>query len=83
MTDPFVLTIIYKGAASQYTAQLMLRGYTHAFKVLINETEVYFEPDEEGSYRAIQMPGQDAAAVAAIDIHILELVQQQITSLLS
>jgi hypothetical protein len=83
MTDPFILTVNHKGHDSDYPAQLLLLGYTHKFKVQVNETEVYFEPDEEGLYRVVQMPGQDLSSLAAIDPHLLELLQQKLVEILS
>ncbi len=83
MTDPFVLTVNYNGKILEYTAQLMLLGYTHKFKVHIEETEVYFEPDEEGLYRVVQMPGQDITTLTAIDPRLLELLQQKLVEILS
>jgi len=82
MTDPFILTVNYKGHDSDYPAQLLLLGYTHKFKVQVNETEVYFEPDEEGQYRVVQAPGQETAAMAAIDHVLLGLLQQKIAEIL-
>jgi len=83
MTDSFILSVNYKGTALDFTAQLMLQGYTHKFKVLINTTDVYFEPDEEGIYRAIKMPGQEEKDLAAIDRDLLSLIQQKITTILA
>ena len=82
MTDPFILTVNYKGSELDYSAQLLLQGYTHKFKVLINDTEVFFEPDEEGQYRVVQAPGQEAAALAALDQGLLALLQQKIAEIL-
>jgi hypothetical protein len=83
MTDHFILTVNYKGHDSDYPAQLLLQGYTHKFKVRINDTEVFFEPDEEGLYRVVQMPGQDLSSLATIDPHLLELLQQKLVEILS
>ena len=83
MTDPFILTVKHNGEDAGYTAQLLLQGYSHKFKVLVNDMEVYFEPDEEGLYRVIQLPGQDAAALNAIDKHLLALIQQQLAAILA
>ena len=83
MTDPFILTVHYKNAELHFTAHLQLRGYRHKFRVLINETEVYFEPDEEGQYRAVKMPGQNEKDIAAIDTGLLYAVQQKIASILA
>ncbi len=83
MTDPFVLTVNYKGKPTDFDAQLVVQGYSHKFKVLIGETEVYFEPDEEGLYRAVRMPGQDEKEIAAIDRGLLELITQKIAGILA
>ena len=83
MTEPFTLTVNYKDSALDYPAQLMMLGYTHKFKVQIGAAEVYFEPDEEGLYRVVQMPGQDPATLTAIDPHLLKLLQQKLVEILS
>ena len=83
MTEPFQLSVNYKGSQQLFTAQLMLQGYTHRFKVLVNDQEIYFEPDEEGSYRAVQQPGQDMNKLATIDKNLLALIQEQITTILA
>lgn len=56
MTDEFTLSVNYKGQEHHFTARLIMQGYAHKFQVMVYETEVYFEPDEEGSYRAVKMP---------------------------
>jgi hypothetical protein len=55
-------------------------GYTHRIRVMIEALEVFFEPDEEGSYRAITAPENvkalektDKALLAAI-IRSIEFV---------
>jgi hypothetical protein len=59
MEDPSILTVNYKAVDKVFNARLLLQGYTHKIKVQIGETEVFFEPDEEGGYRAIKMPWQE------------------------
>jgi uncharacterized membrane-anchored protein len=83
MTDPFLLTVHYQGEDRDYTAQLIIRGYTHQFKITIDNSEVYFEPDEEGQYRAVQQTGQDVGALARIDIRLLALLQEQLAAIRS
>lgn len=83
MTEPFMLTVNYKGSGTDYPAQLMLLGYSHKFKVQVNGNEVYFEPDEEGLYRVVQMPGQDVETLMAIDPQLLALLQQKLVEILS
>jgi hypothetical protein len=55
MTDEFNLEIKYKGQLKELSAQLLLQGYTHKFKVLVVRLEVFFKPDEEGGYRAVRI----------------------------
>ena len=50
MTDDFILEVTHRHQQYQFTARLLLQGYTHKFLVLVDDTEVYFEPDEEGSW---------------------------------
>jgi hypothetical protein len=83
MTEPFMLTVTYKSSTIDYPAQLMMLGYTHKFKVQIDGNEVYFEPDEEGLYRVVQMPGQEIETLTAIDPRLLELLQQKLVEILS
>ena len=67
MTDDFILEVNYLGVDQQYTGNLLLQGYTHKIRVLINETEVFFEPDEEGKSRVVRMPGQDEQKLEKVD----------------
>lgn len=53
MNEPFELPVTYKGEDLLLPAQLLNYGYTHKFKVTVDEQEVLFEPDEERVYRAI------------------------------
>ena len=59
MGADFVLTVIHKGQKTDYVARLLLQGYTYKIIVAIGDTEVCFEPDEEGSFRVVKMPDQD------------------------
>ncbi len=83
MTDPFILAINYKGKELPLTAQLIMQGYSHKFKVLVNDMEVYFEPDEEGTYRAVMMPGQDEEVLLKTDPELLSLIAQKIAAVLA
>ena len=56
MEDPFELPVLYKGEEILFPAQLKQFGYSHRFVVDVYGTEVYFEPDEERSYRAMIDP---------------------------
>ena len=56
MDEPFDLPVVYKGEEQLLPAQLVQQGYMHKFEVLVQGTAIYFEPDEEGNYRALVDP---------------------------
>ena len=53
MNELFVVSVNYQDTKQEFKARLERWGYTHRISVLIEETTVIFEPDEEGSYRAL------------------------------
>ncbi|WP_439697461.1 hypothetical protein ACFGVS_03400 [Mucilaginibacter sp. AW1-7] len=53
MNEPFNIPVIYDGTEHEFKARFERWGYTHRISVLIDETTVTFEPDEEGGYRAL------------------------------
>ncbi len=83
MTEDFILDINYKGEDRAYKANLILQGYSHRFRVLAEGREIFFEPDEQGGYRAVQMPGQDPKEMEKIDRNLLALLGERITSILA
>jgi hypothetical protein len=83
LTDEFDLIINYGGERKHFPANLLLQGYTHKFKVIIDAKEVFFEPDEEGSYRAVIMQGQDEKVLSKIDKNLLRAIQEKIESILA
>lgn len=56
MTDPFELPVLYNGNELLFPARLQQLGYTHRFVVDVYGQEVFFEPDEERTYRAVLDP---------------------------
>lgn len=56
MDDVFDLPVTYQGEDLLFPARLQQTGYTHRFEVEVHGTVVYFEPDEERSYRALVDP---------------------------
>jgi lipoprotein NlpI len=81
MEDPFIISLNYKGETRDYQAQLIVHGYTHRYKIWIDEAEIFFEPDEEDSYRAISMQLQDQKALEKIDKDLLFALQQELQSI--
>jgi hypothetical protein len=86
MDEPFIIPLNYKGADREFEATLQVLGYTHRFKVDVDGTEVLFERDEEGRYRAILsqevLAGQGKGG-RSIDPGLLEHIALQIEQFLS
>jgi len=53
MAESLLLPVSYNGAEFQFEMQMIAWTYTHRFKVDVLGDVFYFEPDEEGEYRAI------------------------------
>jgi len=66
MNEPFNLSIVYKGEERELKARFERWGYTHRIAVLISETTVTFEPDEEGGYRALAEQPVDAVLLRTV-----------------
>jgi hypothetical protein len=78
MNDEFTLSINYKGGQKDYPARLLLQGYAYKICVVVDETEVYFEPDEEGSFRVVKLAGQDEKNLEKIDKRLLQELKEKI-----
>ena len=53
MTDPFVLTVHYKGKDIEFPAQFLRTGYSYRIQVDVYGKLISFEPDEERNWRAL------------------------------
>jgi hypothetical protein len=82
MTEPFFIPISYKGVERNFNAELKVFGYTSRFVVDVDGAEVYFEPDEEGSYRAVIPYDADMAGFVMPDIDLLKIIQAKIEEIL-
>lgn len=56
MYDEFELPVMHKSKELFFPAQLQQWGYSHRFRVDVFGSEIFFEPDEEKSYRALVNP---------------------------
>lgn len=75
MNEPFNLPIVYKGEEVELKARFERWGYTHRMAVLIGETTVTFEPDEEGGYRALGTGGVETGLLQVIAEKLVKLSQ--------
>lgn len=77
MNEPFNIPVSYQGTEHEFKARFERYGYTHRIAVLIDENTVVFEPDEEGSYRAMKV-ANDAIQV---DVSLLQAVAERLAKL--
>jgi hypothetical protein len=56
--DELLLPLTYQGEEVELPVKMYAYGYTFRVEVMIGEITVIFEPDEEGSYRALVHPEQ-------------------------
>jgi hypothetical protein len=56
--DDLTLPAYYNGEELELPVRMYAYGYTFRVEVLVGETAVIFEPDEEGSYRALVDAGE-------------------------
>ncbi|MFD0767158.1 hypothetical protein ACFQZI_20050 [Mucilaginibacter lutimaris] len=77
MNEPFFIPVSYQGQEQEFKARFERWGYTHRISVLINESTVVFEPDEEGGYRALKI--DDAASVP---LELLQVLAKKLIQLL-
>jgi hypothetical protein len=77
MDEPFLITVNYKGVERDFEANLRVFGYTHKFHVAVDGTEVLFERDEEGNYRAI-IPAEHTGKIpdAGLLQHIAHAIER-------
>jgi hypothetical protein len=78
MNEPFLIAVTYQGSEQEYKARFERWGYTHRIAVLIDETTVVFEPDEEGGYRAIRMDNASGTVAFGLLQAISEKLQAEL-----
>jgi hypothetical protein len=82
MSESFFIPVIYKGEEKNFNAELKVFGYTARFEVDVNGTIVYFEKDEEGSYRAVMPFDSENSGAPVPDVNLLKIIQEKIEELL-
>jgi len=53
MDDSFEIPVNLNGSEHSFSARLVPSGYVHKILVDVYGEQIYFEPDEEGAYRAV------------------------------
>jgi hypothetical protein len=67
------LTITYRGENLQLPVNAYNYGYTYRLDVTLNGQVITFEPDEEGSYRALADINTDKEIIGAIAAELEKL----------
>ena len=80
MTETFILPVDFLGTEHEFKARFERYGYTHRIAVLIDEKTFVFEPDEEGSYRAMNTTEQPVAS-NVVNINLLRAVAEKLAKL--
>ncbi len=80
MADSFTLKINYRGEELIFPGELRITGYTHKIAIVVENTEILFEPDEEGNYRAL-LSDSDMRN-KSFGIELLQLIATELESTL-
>jgi len=72
--DELVLPLAYGGEDMELPLKMYAYGYTFRVEVMIGETAVIFEPDEEGSYRALGEMG-------TVPVDLLKIIVEELVKL--
>ena len=79
MTEILDLPVHYQNEELVFCMEMINRGYTHRFKIIVNGFEYYFEPDEEGVYRAVS---EDSFKHASQDTELLKAIGETLGELM-
>lgn len=82
MDEPFIITVFYKGKEQNFEAQLFTTTYTFKIQVTVNETEVFFERDDEGNFRALAATPDDRK-FQSVDADLIKAIAGKIEEILS
>jgi len=80
MDERFLLEVTYQGELLKYDAELRSAGYVHKIAVDVDGVTVIFEPDEEGSYRALVTPEQLEDKNTRLEYGLLQVIAAQLAA---
>jgi hypothetical protein len=81
MDERFLLEVTYKGEVLKYDTEMRNYGYVQKVMVDIDGLPVTFEPDEEGSYRALVSPELVNNKDNKLEVGLLQAIAQQLEEL--
>ena len=81
MEDYFTISVTVDGKELELEGRLLLQGYIHRIKVVVNEVTVLFEPDEERNYRALITAEQLEGKGKNLNRNILQAIAEALGNL--
>jgi hypothetical protein len=78
MTEQFELSVQYKGEEKIFAVYFIPKGYSYQLKIVIDQKEIFFEPDEGGSFRVIVANDLQQKDFEKTDQQLLYEIQQQL-----
>ena len=82
MEESFDLPVRYGGLERDFSSRLIVQGYTHKFVIMVEETEVVYERDEEGCYRAL-LAHPEAAKGKLPEPGLLQVIGEKLGTIVS
>ena len=79
MGDILELPVCYHNEELMFDMEMINWGYTHRFRVVVHGLEYFFEPDEEGSYRALS---EDYSRHTPQHMELLKAIGDTLTELM-
>jgi len=78
--DELTLHVCYNNEELELPVRLYPYGYTFRVEVMVGETAVIFEPDEEGSYRAL-VPSEQMFQNKKMSVELLRVIAEALEKL--
>ena len=80
MDNDFEVSVTYKNQEIRFPATFIPFGYSYKFEVDVNGITVFFEPDEERSFRAIVDPSMENAH-HKMNVELIQLIAETLEDL--
>ena len=81
MEEEFDLPVLFNNKELSFPARLLNYGYSYKLEVSIDDTKVFFEPDEERNWRAL-ISYEDIMADKKISVDLLKAIALSIEEVL-
>ena len=79
MNEILELPVHFQNKEMVFAMEMVQSGYTHRFKIMVNGIEYFFEPDEEGAYRAVS---EDYSKHSSQDTELLKAIGETLAELM-